>query len=315
MYPTNNGQSVARINEVINKSNSGVIVLPPNPSADAIAAATALYLGLSKIGKNLSLACSSVIRSDILGSDKFQQTIATAGDNLVISFPYSDGMIDKVDYNIQGNNFNLIIAPRGGFPKLDPAQVKYSYTGGFIDFIVSVDAPNLNSLGAVYTDNQTQFQGKNLINIDRHITNGFFGSVNYVNKVASSTCELIFKILQGINADVDKDIATNLYNGLAQATNNFTSYSVNAETFETAAQLLKAGATKKPLKSQTRPVGIGTAVPSVFERQATKPIETIETQPQAPEGNQQGQTLPRQAATNAPQDWLKPKIFRGGGLI
>jgi phosphoesterase RecJ-like protein len=94
-------------------------------------------------------------------------------------------------------------------------------------------------------DNQALFQGKNIINIDRHLTNGFYGTVNYVNKTSSSTAELVFKTLQNLSCEIDKDMATNLYVGISSATNNFTSYSVNAETFETIAQLLKLGAVKK----------------------------------------------------------------------
>ena len=107
-------------------------------------------------------------------------------------------MIDKVDYNIQGENFNLIISPRQGFPKIDPNQVKYSYTGGSFDYLIAIDAPNLNSLGNLYTENEKQFQGKDIINIDRHLTNGYYGTVNYVNKTSSSISELILKLLQNL---------------------------------------------------------------------------------------------------------------------
>ncbi|MCL4374311.1 DHH family phosphoesterase [Patescibacteria group bacterium] len=324
MYPTNNaGQTIARIAETFAKNNAGVIVIPHHPSPDAVTAAAALYLSLTKLGKNFSLVCSSPVSGDFIGADKFQSTFATTGDSLVIALPYSEGAIDKVDYNIQNDHFNLIISPRTGYPKLNPNQVKYSYTGGTIDMIITIDATNLSSLGPVYADHQSQFQGKNLINIDRHITNAFFGSINYIDKTASSSCEMIYKVLQGINAEIDRDIASNLYNGIVQATNNFSSYSVNADTFETASQLLKAGAVKKAAKPTSRPVNqtfsvqppFGSVQPTSLpasERQAVKPIEMVETQPQAPEGSQ-GQG-PAQTA-NTPQDWLKPKIFRGSGLI
>ena len=108
--------------------------------------------------------------------------------------------------------------------------------------------PNLNSAGPLYADNQAMFQGKNIINIDRHLTNGFFGTINFVNKTSSSTSELALKTLQALQVELDRDIATNLYAGISAATNNFTAYSVNAETFETIATLLKAGAMKKSFK-------------------------------------------------------------------
>jgi len=288
-----NQQNINRIVEVISKKSSGVIITPSNSSADTIASATSLYLALIKLGKTVSLVSSTPVKLDFVGADKFQNALTTTGDNLVISFPYSDGSIDKVDYNIQNNNFNLIVTPRAGYPKLNPDQVKYGYSGGNVDFIIVIDSTTLANLGTIYSDNQTKFQGKELINIDRHLTNSFFGSINFVNKSASSTSELVMKLIQALNIEMDKDIATNLYGGLVAATNNFSSYSVTAETFELAAQLLKLGAVKKAFR---QPI----IRPPSFSQ---KPINMIEKEPIPNQGNQS-------------QDWLKPKIFQNsGGLV
>ncbi|MBI2641686.1 hypothetical protein HYW87_03775 [Candidatus Roizmanbacteria bacterium] len=299
-------QSFSRIQEVLQKGTSGSIVLPANPTVDAIAAASALYLGLHKLGKTVSITCEEIKqKTDLIASDKIQSNMTTGGDSLVVSFPYTDGSIDKVDYNIQGNMFNLIVAPRQGFPKLEPNQVKYSYTGGLLDFIIVLDSPTLNSLGTVYRDNEKQFQGRDIVNIDRHLTNSFFGTINFVEKTSSSISELILKLLQNLQVEIDRDIATNLYAGIASATNNFTSYSVNADTFEHIATLLRMGAIKKVFRKPVAPLGQNgpfqpTKKAPMFERRTVKPIEGVEKEPQA----QEQQT---------PQDWLKPKIFRGGG--
>jgi len=308
MNPTNNNetQTLSRIADIIGKNNSGVIILPTNASVDTIAAGTSLYLSFVKMGKTISLISSNPVTSDLAGADKIQNNLAVNGDNLVISFPYSDGAVDKVDYNIQGSNFNLIITPRPGQPKLNPNQVKYTYAGGNFDFIIVIDAPSLNSLGEIYSNNANQFQGKDIINIDRHLTNGYFGSVNLVNKTISSISELIFKLIQNLRLEIDKDIATNLYAGIAASTNNFTSYSVNAGTFEAVANLLRAGAVKKSFR---KPVSANPFMPTGSfqptksrEVQSVKTIESLEKESQ-PE------------SSGTPQDWLKPKIFKGGGLI
>ena len=112
MNPTDN--SLTQINEAIAKGVSGVIVLPANATNDAIAAGTTLYLGLTKLGKNVTLLSASTPESQLSAADKIQSTFTTKGDNLVISFPYTDGSIDKVDYNIQGETFNLIVTPQIG---------------------------------------------------------------------------------------------------------------------------------------------------------------------------------------------------------
>lgn len=325
MFPNTN-TTLPKLVDIITKGTSGVIVLPTNPSPDAVAASTSLYLALLKAGKNVTIVSSSPVKSDLTAADKIQQTLSVGGDNLVVSFPYIDGAIDKIDYHIKGDRFNLVIAPRQGFAKLDPEQVSYSYSGGTFDFLIAVDLPNLQAVGSIYTDNQAQFQGKEIINIDRHLTNAFFGTVNFVNKTSSSTSELVFKVLKELQSEIDKDIATNLYAGIAAATNTFTSYSVNAETFETIAQLLKAGAVKKapqqpmqykpqsiaPTSQQpAAPIVTGTTTPPIVstqlggnERQQVQTIATVEAQEsQSKEGAQ------------SPQDWLKPNIFKGGGLV
>lgn len=297
MQPTNpyDQNNTGHVAEVIQKSSSGAIILPANPSPDAIAAATAMYLGLIKLGKNIAIVCDATPKSDLVGADKIQSQLATAGDNLVISFPYTDGAIDKVDYNIQGDVFNLVITPRPGQPKLNPQQVKYNYSGGTVDFIITIDAPNLHSLGKAYTENKNNFQGKNIINIDRHLVNDFFGTVNIVNKTASSTSELALQFLRDIESEIDRDMATNLYSGLSGATNSFTSYSVNAQTFETAAYLLKMGAIKKQVR---RPLGVQSPIstqpqiPSPFPPRRVSPQQ----QPFVPRPAQTQQSAPQPVA-------------------
>lgn len=310
----NNNQNVlSRVHEIINKGSSGIIVIPPNSTVDAVASACSLYFGLTKMGKNVTLASSSIPQSDVMGADKIKNQFATGGDSLMVSFPYSDGSIDKVDYNIQGSAFNLIITPRTGFPKLDPAQVSYSYTGGTVDFIIVIDSPTLNNLGTIYTDNQNHYTGRDIINIDRHLTNAFFGTVNYINKTSSSISELVLSVLQELKIEIDRDMATNLYSGIAAATNNFTSYSVSAETFEHIATLLRMGAVKKLIKKPeaTKPPTVAKPNPPVVTHLPSSegeptPIENVEKEKQPTDpGFEQ----------KSPSDWLKPKIFKNGGLI
>jgi hypothetical protein len=321
MFPNTN-TTLPRISEVISKAVNGIVVLPSNPTPDAIASATALYLGLLKLGKNVVLVCSSTVKSDAIAADKIQHTLSVGGDNLVVSFPYSDGAIDKIDYHIQGEKFNLVIAPRAGYPKLNPNQVEYSYSGGTFDFIFTIDAPNLNAVGSLYTENQTAFQGKEIINIDRHLTNAFFGTVNYINKTSSSTSELVYKVIQQLGIEMDKDMATNLYAGIAAATNTFTSYSVNAETFETVASLLKSGAAKKMSPQTARPPVANPSIkmPIAPQQPVSNPVFSVK-QP----GNERQQiqniaavesqeSQSKEGAQDA-QDWLKPNIFKGGGLV
>lgn len=244
--------------DLLDRYRSGIIAIQSNPSVDGLAAATSLYLALSKMNKNVTIVCSQPPQNqEIVGTDKIQSELSSGGNHLVISFPYHEGAIDKVDYNIQGDQFNLIIIPNSETNRIDPNEVKFSYTGGKIEFVITVDVPNLNSLGNIYTNNQNEFQSKNIINIDRHLINSSFGTVNIINKQAAATSEMIFQIIKQLQIEIDKDIASNLYTGLLAATNNFSSHTVGPTTFEAAAQLMKYGAAKKPQPGQAGPGGPG----------------------------------------------------------
>jgi len=315
----NNQSTLLRIQEITAKCRSSVIIVPPNPSIDAVAASTSLYLALNKMGKTVSLVCSQKPQSDLVASDKFQNIIGAGGDSLMVSFPYTDVAIDKVDYNIQGESFNLVVTPRPGHQKLNPNQVRYSYTGGLVDVIFVIDAPTLNSLGAIYTDNQNQFNGKDIVNIDRHLTNAYFGTVNLVNKTISSISELVLSVLQTLQVETDRDIATNLYAGTAASTNNFTSYSTNADTFEHVSTLLRLGAVKKTFK---KPVPVVTQPTMNFQSSQMRPSpQVINSMPgHSPEIPKSSpiESVEKEAVIDKPQtsqEWLKPKIFKGGGLI
>jgi len=314
-----------QIATALSQKTSGLILLGQNPQADSVASAIALFHGLTKMGKNVAIVSATPPQVQIPGVDKIQSSLSTAGNNLVISLPYQDGSIDKVDYNIQGNRFNLIITPKEGFPKLNSQEVQYSYTGGSVDFIVTIDTPSLKNLGNLYTENQKQFEGKTIINIDRRLTNAYFGTVNVVSKTSSSTSEIIIKILKALQLEIDRDMATILYTGVAAATNNFTSYSVNALTFETAALLLKLGAVKR---TGVRPASQSPLTPNSrmqipYDSFANTPEqEKLPVQPkpqevaipqEEPKPIEEVEIAPQQAKQDAPEDWLKPKIFKGGG--
>ena len=347
--PEDIGKMIQQIKEFVSKHGSGIVVLPAKATPDAIAAGTSLYLALTKLGKNVSLVASTTAQSDMIGADKIKTELQSGGDNLVVSFPYQEGAIDKVDYNIQGEQFNLVIVPREGHSKLKPDDVQFSYTGGKIDFIITVDAPNLNALGDIYGKNQRQFEGTTIINIDRHLINNSFGMINLVSKSSSSTSELVFKVIQGLSVEIDKDIATNLHSGILSATNNFTAYSVNADTFEAIASLLRAGAVKKPMQVPLggnqfgRPFGgpIGSygqqqqQVPPFQQnvQQSTFQSGVVNQQQPQPQLKQQ-QSFEKQSknitevesapsspegqktSNDTPESFLKPKIFSGsGGLV
>lgn len=288
MDTTNTG--LKKTIKALNDGKSYLICLTQNPSDDSIAAATSLYLGLSKNGKSVSIVCADEIKSNLIGADKIKGDIAVSGDNLIITFPYTEGAVDKIDYYIQGDKFNISIQPSSAKTKLTEKDVEFSQSGGNVDYIIVLDADSLKRLGFIYSENEKFFKDKKIINIDRHITNGYFGETNYIEKSSSSTSELVYSLLEELKVKIDKDISTNLYYGITTSTNNFSSFSVTAKTLETAAQLLRLGASKRPNSFMQ-------TTPNIFTKKA-RSFDNIEEEVS-------------NSDTEEDQE-LKPKIFRPG---
>ncbi|MEK7092001.1 MAG: hypothetical protein AAB907_00085, partial [Patescibacteria group bacterium] len=118
----------------------------------------------------------------------------------------------------------------------------------------------------------------------------------------------------------DKEMATNLYAGVIDATKSFSTQSTNASTFENSAMLLKSGA-KKPgsasspqagqLSTDTQPQTFQINQKKSFERQGAKPIKAVERAPMI--GSIEGDDSISEDEED--DTWLKPKIFKGTGEL
>ncbi|MDD5945450.1 MAG: bifunctional oligoribonuclease/PAP phosphatase NrnA [Clostridia bacterium] len=75
------------------------------------------------------------------------------------------------------------------------------------------------------------------VNIDHHVSNTYFGRYNFVDGDASSTCELVYRLLDGW-CPLDKDIAYALYTGIIFDTGCFKHSSTSPFTMQAAAELM-----------------------------------------------------------------------------
>ena len=108
------------------------------------------------------------------------------------------------------------------------------------DLIVCLDISNAERAG----DNLSSLingSGTFTINIDHHVSNEMFGDFNIVDKDASSTSELVFKLLKALRVDPDRQIADALLTGIVTDTGSFRYSNVSGITLKTAADLLDLG--------------------------------------------------------------------------
>lgn len=110
----------------------------------------------------------------------------------------------------------------------------------YIDFdcFVVLDCADLRRTGSVYKLNKTN---RPVLNIDHHISNRFFGDVNWVDPRASSCSEMIYKLYKQLRLPIDKDTALALYTGLMTDTGSFRYSNTSGFTHRVAAELLASG--------------------------------------------------------------------------
>jgi phosphoesterase RecJ-like protein len=81
-----------------------------------------------------------------------------------------------------------------------------------------------------------------VINIDHHITNTYFGSIDYVDGAATSTCEILYSLLPQLGASWTPDLASAVLTGIVTDTLCFRTVGVTSNTLHAASQLMSAGA-------------------------------------------------------------------------
>lgn len=295
---------VTKVKDLLTKAKDVLIVTHEKPTDDSIGSSLALSLGLVSLGKKVTVACPDAMTvglASYVGVNKIISDLA-AKKNFIISLDYIDGSIEKVSYNIEGDKFNLVIEPRQGFDSFSQDKVHYSYASANADLIFSVNTIHLGGLKKLYEGNKDLFAGKTIVNIDRHSNNAQYGMVNLVDVAASTTAEVVARLLSMLGVKLTVDIATNLLNAVYGGTANFTAANVSAGAFDVASVALKAGGKR-----------FGVVAPSVEELPVQETVAPSVVQEEAGVGHvhAEGMMPPPQA----PADWLQPKIFKSSNLL
>lgn len=206
---------------------SVAVVLPPSPEPHIVGAGLSLFLALEGSGKRVDIACPTLM---LVEANRFVgvQHIAPklSGRNLVLSFDYLKDAIEKVSYNVENDKFNLVITPKPGHAPLNHEGVTYSYSGTLGDVVVLVGSSDVNVTQELLGNGETL--------ADRKI-------LTVSPAPNGSLCSEIARIIAILGVTPDIDTVNNLFHALLLETQQF--IRASASDFETAAALVRAGAT------------------------------------------------------------------------
>ena len=132
----------------------------------------------------------------------------------------------------------------------DPAHPRFDYLNGVhdirqsgegnFDLLVSIDCSDIQRLGTIFMP--VQHARIPLVVFDHHITNTRFGAANVVEPQASSSAEIIYRLLQRLDIHINGEIATALLTGIITDTLAFRTSSTTPDTLAVAMDLMREGA-------------------------------------------------------------------------
>jgi hypothetical protein len=328
---------IQKLKDAIGKSNTIGIAVAQNPSIDEMGAALAFYLMLRSANKRVTIASPTdpiVEISSLVGIDKVQRHFGGDSGDLVVSFPYKEGEIEKVSYTLENNFLNIIVKASAQGLSFEEQDVSYSRGSGSIDLLIVVGAASLDLIGDVI-DSQ-KLRDTSIINIDINPNNQGYGDVVVLNQQASSVSEHIGDIALTLGFAIQQDAAQNILSGIMYATQNFQSPQTSYLAFEIASLMMKQGALRaskqfaapssstvnqaqsmtngaqsEPMPSMKQPVTQSQQTGSVTQPQSVQ-------QPFGPTGMQDKYDQvekPEEKNEKPPLDWLSPKVYKGSSEV
>ncbi len=125
------------------------------------------------------------------------------------------------------------------------------------DLIVCLDASSPDRMGEVYRPEE--HGAIPLVVIDHHVTNTYFGTVNWVEPACAATCQMLVYLADALGVALQGDLAVCLLTGLVTDTLGFQTSNTDAEVLRVAMRLVDGGADLPRIVAQTlrrRPVAV-----------------------------------------------------------
>lgn len=242
-------EKITQLRELLERSKTVVIIVKDDPSLDQLATASSLSMALSQAGKEvLFLSPTAPITThDLLGIENISTKMGN--QNLVVSFDYSEDLVDKVSYHIgeESGKFFLTIKPKKGHPPLDSNKVEFSYTGMDADLAILIGVHDLESLDTLYFGSESFYQDVPLVTIHNFETE--LGALQFDFSTHLCYAEALVEVLEGLGLNLSAEIATNLLHSIEEKTENMTNSLATAKSFEIVAKLMRAGAKRKKFVS------------------------------------------------------------------
>jgi len=240
----------AQFLELLKPAEHPLILLPPFPNRDALATGIALAHFLTTLGKKPTLAADRIeerfsdfsflprpvaVLGTISGARDFVLSFNTEHNNIL------DIRTERLDHELR-----IHLTPERG--TIDPRDFSFILAKYKFDVVLTIDAPDKESLGRLYEENPDIFYEVPIINIDRHSNNEQYGQLNLVDVTASSAAEIIAHFIESTGKEfIDVTVAEALLTGIMSATDSFQNKNTTPKTLQLASTLMGHGADQQKI--------------------------------------------------------------------
>src|SRR3989344_6899745 len=153
---------------------------------------------------------------DFIGIDKVKSGFEGGAGDMVVSFPYREGEIEKISYTLEDGFLNIVVKAGENGLSFSENDVIFKRSQGYPGLLFVVGTPRLSDLDRIF-DPQA-LKDTVVINIDNKGDNQGFGDIVMVSPSFSSVSEKISDLMLSLNFSIDPDIAQNLFMGIEDAT-------------------------------------------------------------------------------------------------
>ncbi len=101
------------------------------------------------------------------------------------------------------------------------------------------------------------------INLDHHISNEGFGTLNYVDAGSPATGQIVVNFFESQGIEITKEMAASLFIAISTDTGSFQYMNTNARTFEVGATLIRAG------------INVGELSQAIYDQQPRRRLELL----------------------------------------
>lgn len=224
-----------------------LLTFPASKTMVAAGSALALTQTLEDMGKQVDVVAADF---SLPGNLKFLPQAKRIANHVaglrkfIISLNLAKTNLKDLSYSLEGNKLNVFLTPEHGSFSAHDLTTKTSEF--HYDLIITLDTPDLNSLGNLFHDNTEFFYQTTIINIDSSPNNEHFGQVNLINLNLAATAEIVMELIEQIQPEsITADMATCLYTSLTMASKNFTAQQVTPQTLNRASRLVTLGARRE----------------------------------------------------------------------